>query len=215
MLKPIYQCTVCGKFIEEPVHCNSPCKLILTGKQRLKLSKFLSLILRHKPEVVGVELDDEGFINIDELVNKIRSCSPSYYWLKPIHIVAIAETCPKGRFEIRNGKIRATYGHSIRVNLSLPVDNEIKILYHGTTLERLNRILSEGIKSMGRMYVHLSSNLSDAIEVAKRHGSKIVILIVNADKLRAHGIKVLRAGKSVYLVKYVPPSCIEGIRRLN
>ncbi len=197
------------------MHCNSPCKLILTGKQRLKLSKFLSLILRHKPEVVGVELDDEGFINIDELVNKIRSCSPSYYWLKPIHIVAIAETCPKGRFEIRNGKIRATYGHSIRVNLSLPVDNEIKILYHGTTLERLNRILSEGIKSMGRMYVHLSSNLSDAIEVAKRHGSKIVILIVNADKLRAHGIKVLRAGKSVYLVKYVPPSCIEGIRRLN
>ncbi len=214
-MKPIYQCNICKKFTEEPIHCNSPCKLILTGSQRLKLSKFLSLILRHKPEIINIELDDKGYVEINELVSKIKCKIKHYYWLTPMHIRAVVDTCPKGRFEIKGNKIRAVYGHSIKVKLNLPVDNEVKILYHGTTLEKLGRILSEGIRPMKRMYVHLSSNFNDAIEVAGRHGNRIVVLIINADKLRAHGLKIFKAGKSVYLVKYVPPNCIEGIEKLS
>ena len=175
------------------------------------LSKLLSLILRHKPKIINIKLSEDGFVSIDELVRKIKDNMPKshlYSWLKPLHIYAIANTCPKGRFEIRNGKIRATYGHSINVKLKLEVDMESKVLYHGTSKDVLPKILAEGLKPMNRKYVHLTDKIEDAIIVAKRKGKRIVVLIVNADKLRARGYAIYKAGKNTYLVSYVPPDCI-------
>jgi len=211
-VKPIYRCRVCNSFTEDPVHCNSSCELILTGRQRLKLSKLLSLILRHKPEIVNLRLGEDGFVSIDELVGKIKQYLPRrrfYSWLKPLHIYAVAATCPKGRFEVKNGMIRATYGHSVDVKLNLHVDTKVKTLFHGTAKEVLQKILAEGLKPMNRRYVHLSDNFEDAVIVARRKSARVVVLIINAEKLRARGFEIYRAGKNTFLVSYVPPDCIE------
>ncbi|WP_367834421.1 RNA 2'-phosphotransferase [Vulcanisaeta sp. JCM 16159] len=126
--------------------------------------------------------------------------------------MAVALLDPKGRFEVRDGMIRARYGHdkSLNVNIKYEIDNEVKTLYHGTTRSALTQIMREGIKPMNRKYVHLVLDPRDAYEVAIRHGDDVVILRINADCLRKDGYQVLIATDRIRLVDYVPPHCIES-----
>ena len=181
------------------------------------MSKLLSLILRHKPELVGVRLSEDGFIDIDLLVDGIKRylSKSDWSWLSPLHIYAVAETCPKNRFEIKNGRIRATYGHSLKVKLNLPEDNVVKLLYHGTLRMNIPQILSGGLKPMNRLYVHLTDNIDDALIVARRRGKNLAVITIDAEKLRQHGYRIFRAGKNIYLVSYVPVDCIVNIEYVN
>lgn len=215
-MKNIYKCTICGKYVEEPVHCSKPAKLVLEGKRRLSLSKLLSYILRHDPQIVKVNMDNEGWVPINELVHNIKtSCKNKhlYWWLIKEHIHALVYLDPKGRFEIKNNSIRARYGHSakLRIRIVYPEDVKSKTLYHGTLAEKLNSILKEGLKPMKRAFVHLAVDLKDACLIAKRHGYKTVLLIINCDCLRNHGLKIYVASEKVRLVKYVPSVCISKI----
>ena len=120
---------------------------------------------------------------------------------------------PKGRFEVRNGRIRARYGHTFPVMIDFEEDKEVRRLYHGTAVENLNSILKEGIKPMRRNYVHLSLTVDDALEVGRRHSSNVVVLEVDTECLRARGLKVYKASSRVYVTPYVPPECIVNIYR--
>jgi len=116
-MKDIRKCPVCGAFTEDKRHCNANTTLFLDGKRRLMLSKLLSGILRHFPYEVGINMNNEGYVDIDELVHAIKTRWKNkelYKWVTREHIIAIALLDPKGRFEIRNNKIRARYGHSIK-----------------------------------------------------------------------------------------------------
>lgn len=208
---------MCGRFTEDNFHCGEYCRLVLGGRQRLRLSKLLSLVLRHRPELIGVSLDENGFVDIELLVDGIKKylSGDDWSWLSSMHIYAVANTCPKGRFEVRGGRIRATYGHSLRVKLDLPEDGSVKILYHGTLKLNVPRILMEGLKPMNRLYVHLTDNIDDALMVAKRRGKSLAILVIDADKLRRCGYRIYRAGKNVYLVSYVPVDCIVRVKHIN
>ncbi|RLE66757.1 MAG: RNA 2'-phosphotransferase [Thermoprotei archaeon] len=210
-LKDVYKCKICGAYTENEVHCGVKAMLLMNSKQRVKLSKLISGILRHFPESFDLHLDREGFVRIRELVKAIKRYRRSYSWLANEHIVALAYLDPKGRFEIVNNKIRARYGHSINAEVNYEEDKSVKILYHGTTEERARIILKNGIKPMKRKRVHLTSSLEEAWQNAKRWRGKPVILVVNADALRQRGIKVLKAGKYVYVVKQVPPQCIINV----
>ena len=163
----------------------------------------------------GLKLDSEGWIKIDDLIRGIREVWRNkhlYQWVTRDHILAIAALDPKGRFEIRDNYIRACYGHSIKADLKYKEDTKVKILYHGTTEEAWAKIRYEGLKPGRRLWVHLSGNINDAYEVARRHGSRIVILLIDIECLRRRGIKIFKASKSVWVVKYVPPECIKRIR---
>jgi len=118
----------------------------------------------------------------------------------------------KDRFKVRGEYIKARYRHSIKVNPRYEEDTKVKILYHGTTEEAWAKIRYEGLKPGRRLWVHLSGNINDAYEVARRHGSRIVILLIDIECLRRRGIKIFKASKSVWVVKYVPPECIKRIR---
>ena len=213
-LHSIYRCKVCGAYLEVPIHCGVPCDLLLDGRRRVMLSKLLSALLRHIPHEAGISLNRGGWVNIRELVSAIKQRwrnKELYSWLTEEHVIAVASLDPKGRFEIKDDYIRAKYGHSIHVDISLPEDNEVQILYHGTQLRNLKSILSEGIKPMKRVKVHLTKSIEEAMENALRKGRAPVILVIDANELRQHGHKVFKAGKNVYVTDYVPPLCIKRV----
>ncbi len=213
-MKPIYKCIVCGAYTEEETHCGRPARLLLDGTRRTRLSKLMSFLLRHMPGEAGLSLDKSGWVDIDELVYGIKNVWRNknlYNWLTREHVVAVVLLDPKGRFEISGEKIRARYGHSreLGLDLSYPEDTSSKILYHGTTIDRLSGILREGIKPVKRQYVHLSTSPEDACNVGRRHGRRPVVLVVSAGCLRQRGLKILYAGEAVRLVDHVPPRCIK------
>ncbi len=212
-LKDIYRCRVCGKYVEEEFHCGVRAVPVLDSKRRLLLSKLMSGLLRHYPWEAGLRIDTEGWISIDELVRGIRERwrnKELYQWVTPEHIIAVALLDPKGRFEIKNNKIRARYGHSIDIRINYEVVDSVDVLYHGTSRDRVGRILLEGVKPMKRKYVHLTNCIEDAIETGRRHGHPVV-LVINIKCLKTKGMKVYRASNKVYLTEYIPPECIEKV----
>lgn len=213
-MKPIYKCRICGKYVEDSVHCGKPAVLLLDARRRVSLSKLMSGLLRHYPWEAGLRINRDGWILIDELVKGIKEKwrnKELYQWVTREHIIAVALLDPKGRFEVKDDAIRARYGHSINVNIEYKVDNEVRILYHGTSKDRLLNILVEGIKSMKRKYVHLTIDYEIAVETGKRHGLPAV-LVVDAECLRRTGHKVYRASKKIFLTDYVPPKCLSVYR---
>ena len=217
-MKDIYKCRVCNRYVEKPFHCGVRAEPVLDGKRRVMLSKLLSYILRHNPSSIGVSLDSEGWASISDVVKGIKNVwrnKELYSWLTREHIYAIVELDPKGRFEIRNGKVRARYGHDIelKVNVKYDVDVESKILYHGTVKENLNSILKQGVKPMRRRYVHLTTNFNDACETARRKKGEAIVLIIDCSCLRRKGYKIYIASKTVRLVEHVPAECILNIKK--
>jgi len=173
--------------------------------QRVKVSKLMAYILRHSPGEFGLKPDREGFVPLDELVRVLQTVYPD---VTEELVREIVKRDAKGRYEIRDGKIRARYGHSFPVSLNHEEDTESRVLYHGTPRRNLTRIMREGLKPMRRQFVHLSTSRSEAIETGRRHGKDVVLLIIDADCLRRKGLKIYKAGKNVRIVEKVPPECI-------
>ena len=177
----------------------------MDGNLKVRVSKYMSYLLRHNPE--NLKMDSEGFVGLDELLAKLKEKFPVNKQL----ILEIVERSERKRFEIRNGKIRALYGHSIPVMLKLKEDKTVKILYHGTTPEAAAEILKSGLKPMKRNWVHLSPTIEIARRVGLRRTSKPAILEIDAEKARKNGIKFYKATKQVYLCKQIPPRYIRRI----
>ncbi len=211
-MRNIYRCRVCGRYVEEEYHCGVKTELFLDAKRRVLLSKLMSGLLRHYPWEAGLRISSDGWVSIDELVHGIREKWRNrilYQWVTREHVIAVALLDPKERFEVRNGYIRARYGHSIPVTINYPaVDNPPGKLYHGTSTKSLPGILQEGIKPMKRKYVHLTIDPGDALETGRRHGIP-VLLVVDTDCLIGKGYMVYRATSKIYLVEHVPPECIK------
>ncbi len=216
-MKPVYRCRVCGCFTEESVHCGVSAELVLDGYRRVRLSKLMAFLLRHCPQCVGLEMDRGGWVSIEELARAIRERwrnRDEYSWVEPLHILAVALTDPKGRYEVRDGFIRARYGHNaeLRVSIDYDVDKTSRTLFHGTSSRFLESILREGIKPMKRAYVHLSTSVRDACLVGSRHGGNPVVLVIDANCVRMHGFEIMIASHSVRVTKFVPRECIVEVR---
>ncbi|AFK21703.1 RNA 2'-phosphotransferase [Pyrococcus sp. ST04] len=174
-------------------------------KDRVRVSKLMAYILRHGPWDFGLNPDEEGFVEIKDLVNALRT---HYPWVTEDFVREIVQKDEKGRYEIRGSKIRARYGHSYPVLLNHEEDRESKVLYHGTLRRNLKSILREGLKPMKRQFVHLSTTYDDAYLTGRRHGSDVVVLLIDAECLRRKGYQVYKAGRRVRIVRHVPPECI-------
>lgn len=141
-----------------------------------KISKFISLVLRHNPQVIGITLDEFGFADVSELINGI---SEKGYMLNQDILFEIVETDNKKRYIFNKGKtkIRANQGHSIKINLELKKQKPPNILYHGTAEKYYDSIMQNGIQKRSRTHVHLSTDFQTAIEVGRRHGKPIVFKV--------------------------------------
>ncbi|TGN90148.1 RNA 2'-phosphotransferase [Bradyrhizobium yuanmingense] len=168
-----------------------------------QLSKFLSLILRHQPETIGLVLDSHGWAGIDDLIAKANAAGTKFGRDDLLRVVSESD---KKRFSLSPGtdRIRAAQGHSVSVELGLAPQEPPSILYHGTATRFVEAILSEGLKPQARQQVHLSSDEATAQRVGQRHG-KPHIFKVDAGSMHAKGFRFFRADNGVWLTDHVPP----------
>lgn len=171
-----------------------------------KLSVFISLILRHKPQTIGIELDEFGYAKVDELIKGINNSGRKITF---DDLKSIVDEDQKGRYSFNEPMtlIRANQGHSINVKVPLRKMTPPPYLYHGTAKKSFNSIMDKGIKKMNRLYVHLSDNVQTATQVGKRHGEP-VILKVSSQKMHEDGHEFYLSENNVWLVDYVPSEYI-------
>jgi putative RNA 2'-phosphotransferase len=185
----------------------------MTDRRRLiKLSKFLALILRHQPERFALELDDEGWASLPEVMEILRGL-PNFRWVNHADVMEVVEegtSDGKCRFQVDGNRIRARYGHSIAQPIRYEPCTPPSLLYHGTSPDRLEAIRREGLKPMERQYVHLSPNSETAIRVGARHADHPIVLSVRAADAHAAGVEFYRADEAVYLVRHIPPEFLDS-----
>ncbi len=174
------------------------------NRENVKISKFLSLVLRHKPGTIGITLDREGWADIDEL---IRLAGKKGEHLTREKIDEIVDHNDKKRFAVSNDgkRIRANQGHSIKVDLGLEELTPPEYLYHGTASRFMESILDEGLKPSGRQHVHLSADYETAVKVGRRHGSPVV-LVIDTKLMHEDGYRFYRSANNVWLTDSVPPT---------
>ncbi|HBG4827169.1 TPA: RNA 2'-phosphotransferase [Clostridioides difficile] len=172
-----------------------------------KLSIFISLILRHKPETIGIKLDDYGYADVNELIEKINNTGRNIN-IEILEQIVKEDNKQRYSFNDDRSKIRANQGHSINVNVELRELEPPKYLYHGTATRFLDNIKNEGIIKQSRLYVHLSRDIDTAIKVGKRHGTP-VILKINTGKMYENGYKFYLSENNVWLCEYIPFKYVE------
>lgn len=175
--------------------------------EQKKVSKFLSLILRHRPETIGLALDDSGWAEVGELLTKINLSG------KPLtldQLTAVVENNDKKRFAFSDDqtKIRANQGHSIEVDLALDEAEPPEILYHGTAERNLVPIREKGLLKGQRNHVHLSVDQDTARSVGVRYG-KPVVLKIRSQQMQSDGCSFFLSKNGVWLTAYVDPKYIE------
>ena len=170
---------------------------------QIQLSKFLSLILRHKPDAIGLELDSQGWANIEQLIDKAHAAGTKFDRTELLHIV---ETSDKKRFSVSADglRIRAAQGHSVSVELGLSPKEPPPVLFHGTATRFVEAILQQGLKPQARQQVHLSLDEETARRVGARHG-KPHVFEVDALAMHARGFQFYLADNGVWLTDQVPP----------
>lgn len=180
----------------------------MSPEQRKRLSKLLSLILRHEPEKFGLALDEEGWVELPALLDAVRR-RRDWQRVSEAEIREVVETSEKQRFEISAGRIRARYGHSVPQAVTYPEVEPPELLYHGTSPEALPAIRAEGLRSMKRQYVHLSLDTEQAKIVGRRHSRRPVVLTVRAREAWQAGVKFYRPEARLFLSPAVPAAFIQ------
>lgn len=178
----------------------------MDAKTLTRRSKFLSLVLRHQPELIGIALDPAGWVDIDELIQR---CGAHGHALTREVVEEIVATSPKRRFAISEDgrRIRANQGHSVDVELGYEPAVPPDILYHGTVEASLVGIRATGLEKRARHHVHLSPDEATARTVGMRRG-RPVILRIAAGRMVADGHVFHVSANGVWLVDAVPPEYI-------
>ena len=170
------------------------------------ISKLLSKILRHQPDLIDIQLDENGWVDVSILFqNLAKHQTPiSFEQLKEV-----VDTNNKKRFSFNEdfSKIRANQGHSVEVDLALQVQTPPNILYHGTLEKNLDSIFEKGLSKMNRHHVHLSADTETAQKVGMRHG-KPIILTIESKKMYDQGYVFYLSENQVWLTDSVPSEFI-------
>ena len=175
---------------------------MLNEKDTTRISKFLSLVLRHQPETIGLQLDENGWATVADLLPKMAEHKMPVS-LEELQQVVATNAKKRFAFNADGLKIRASQGHSIEVELDLPQQVPPATLYHGTGEKWVASILANGLGKRSRQHVHLSADTATAIAVGKRHG-KPVIFKVAAALMQADGFTFYLSENGVWLTDAVP-----------
>lgn len=175
---------------------------MISEKENTRISKFLSLVLRHKPETIGIELDENGWTDVSVLLGKLHQNDFSIDLEILKHVVA---TNSKSRFAFndRFDKIRANQGHSVEIQLGYMAQRPPAILYHGTGEKSVEAIRKSGLLKMERHHVHLSADRETAIKVGQRHGKPFVFEVL-AERMFLEQFEFYLSDNGVWLTDHVP-----------
>ena len=171
-----------------------------------RTSKFLSLVLRHEPQKIGITLDESGWVSVDELITQLQAHG---HTITKKQLDEVVRTSDKKRFAYNENKtrIRANQGHSVEVQLDYEATTPPEMLYHGTVEKFLEAIAEQGLCKMQRHHVHLSQTQVTASKVGQRRGRPI-ILEVYAARMHAVGHVFYVSANGVWLTEHVPPRYI-------
>jgi putative RNA 2'-phosphotransferase len=181
---------------------------MINDKQIKHISKFLSYVLRHHPETIGIQLDKNGWTDIDELLEKADNYGIQFDRDQLNHIVA---TNAKKRFTFNEtlDKIRANQGHSIEVELGYSTQKPPEILFHGTGEKSVQSILETGLEKRSRQQVHLSADIETAIRVGQRHGKPFVFKVL-AEQMYNNKFEFFISDNGVWLTDHVPAKYLKS-----
>jgi putative RNA 2'-phosphotransferase len=186
-------------------NCGDEGRFLLNERELALLGRTMAGILRHFPERYGLEMDRRGWVDLRDFITAVQIRHRKFRFLKPHHIIALVQTDPKGRYQFDEGRVRATYGHSFDLDLDLPTDGIPASLYFPTTEEECSILLEMGLRPSDRKWVHLSDSIESAYEAGKVRTDLPVILKVDTAKATADGVVIMKAGKTVYITKEIPP----------
>ncbi len=204
----IRECEEHGYFRNERCpYCGEEGKFIMSDFEVEKIGRTLAAILRHGK--FGLDMDAQGNVSLKDVMAKIRERNPRMNWLRARHIEALVETDPKGRYVISNGKIRATYGHTIPLDIRLDCEDIPDELFYPDTPEEAEIILESGIFPSDRAMVHLSRGYRDAVRAGSVRTEDPVILVIDTGVCMELGSDIGRAAKTVYLCRSVPADAID------
>lgn len=165
-----------------------------------RLSRFLSFLLRHRPEDYPLGFDNRGFVPLKGLVNRVQDRFPE---VDDTAILEIIEGSDKTRFEFREGMVRATYGHSFPIDLEQTRESPPEFLYHGTAQDLAKIILEEGLKPRERQFVHLSLSFEEANAVGRRRVPVPAVLVVQSLAAHTQGVHFYHSGP-LFLTEGIP-----------
>ena len=198
---------------EECPICGEEGKFLTSENEMNSLGRLMAGVLRHFPERFGLVMGESGWVDMREFIQAVQMRRRDLHWLRPHHLHAMIETDPKGRYQYKNGTVRATYGHSFDVELELPTDNIPDMLFYPTTEEEVDILLETGIRPSDRKKVHLSKTYEDAEIAGKHRVDAPIILSVNAKSALETDIVIQRAGKTVYITNEIPPEYIKRVEK--
>ena len=202
----IRECSIHGYFSDDDLcpACNSDGKFIMSTGERDSMGRKLALVLRHAPEKFDLEMDINGWIDVRDIIKQFQNSDKRrHHWLRPHHLRAISETDSKGRYEVRGNMMRATYGHTVEIELDLPTSDIPDSLYYPCDPEEAENLLEVGIKPAGRAHVHLSANMRTAAEAGRVHRADPAIIEIDTARMVASGETIWHAGVTVYLTENV------------
>jgi putative RNA 2'-phosphotransferase len=178
-----------------------------SAKGIVRISKFISLVLRHKPGLVGLTLDAGGWAQVDDLLGAMAKAGRP---LTRRMLERVVTENDKQRFTVSDDgqRIRANYGHSVPIDLGLEPREPPEVLFHGTATGSVGSIMARGIRPAGRRYVHLSIDEPTAVDVGRRHGRPVVLRIY-AQSMHERGFVFYCSESGIWLTNQVPPEFIE------
>lgn len=172
------------------------------------ISKFLSLLLRHQPDLIGLKLDENGWADVAELIEKSKR-KGKYFSIEKLEEVVATNDKKRFSFNEDQTKIRANQGHSLKtVDLKLEAIQPPEYLYHGTVSKFMQSIREKGLQKMNRQHVHLSQDLETATKVGSRRGVP-TILTVRSGAMHVTGFEFYQSKNGVWLTDHVPAKFIE------
>lgn len=206
------ECKEHGYFRDEKCpYCGEDGKFLMNKEELDSLGRTMAGVLRHFPQRFKLDMDEQGWVKLYSFVEAIKARRRGYHWLRVHHIQAIVETDDKGRYQIKSGMLRATYGHSIDVDLDLPTDDIPKKLFYPTTEEEIDILLENGLHPADRRKVHLSRTRKDAEIAGKFRVNEPVIIEINAKQAIEDDIIIKKAGKTVFIVDEVPAKYLSKV----
>lgn len=179
--------------------------------EKTRLSKFLSLLLRHKPEAAGIHLDPHGWADVQELIDGVNQTGRYAIDMETLEEIVKTDGKQRYSFDADKKRIRANQGHSVPVDVEPKEEKPPEILYHGTAEKSLDAILTEGLKGMGRLYVHLSKDKETAKKVGKRHG-RPVVLEVAAGQMYRDGKRFFLSANGIWMTGMVDVKYLRVVR---
>jgi len=206
----IRECEEHGYYRDEycPI-CGEEGKFLMSDYEVERMGRTMAAILRHGK--YEPDMDDQGFVDMRDIVAIVRERNPRMKWLRTHHLEAMVETDPKGRYQISGSEVRATYGHTIELSLRLPVDNIPETLYYPVSEEECEAILEEGLFPTDRALVHLSRSFKDAVKAGSMRLDEPIILAIDTVGCIDAGIEIGRAAKTVFLCDQVPSEFISVV----